>query len=80
MYPNYFLNGGRSCGKTYLSTRTVDPVHTEICPVCKGSGIYIEYRFARGQYTGNFDYSFTRTCHGCGGKGWIVVPFVYGIK
>lgn len=44
--------------------------HAEICPVCKGSGIYCEY----------VDYVHTtgpinkRTCHGCSGKGWITVP------
>ena len=43
--------------------------HGEICPVCKGSGIYKEY----------YDYVHTtgawsqRTCHGCNGKGWVVI-------
>jgi hypothetical protein len=30
--------------------------HSELCPVCKGSGV--------------FD---GRTCHGCGGSGWVTV-------
>lgn len=75
-----FICGGRSCGKTYLTNHTRQDSHTELCPVCHGTGKYIEHHFARGQSTGNFDYSFTRTCHGCGGKGWVVVYYTYGMR
>ena len=40
--------------------------HAEICPICNG----------RGKVTEDFDTSGEldkRTCHGCGGKGWITV-------
>lgn len=81
MYPNfYFIGGGRSYGKTYLTNHTMQNTHTELCPVCHGSGKYTEYHFARGQSTSHFDYSFTRTCHGCGGKGWVIVPTIYGLR
>lgn len=80
MYPNYFIGGGRSYGKTFLTNHTAQNVHTELCPVCHGTGKYTEWHFARGQSTGCFDYSFTRTCHGCGGKGWVVVTTTYGIR
>lgn len=81
MNSNYYINlGGRGYGKTYLTNTTAQPTHTEICPICQGTGKYIEWHFARGQSTGNFDYYFTRTCHGCGGKGWIVVPTIYGVQ
>jgi len=37
-------------------------VHSEICPICWGKG-YIE----------NY-YGTRKRCHGCSGKGWILVP------
>lgn len=43
--------------------------HSEICPVCKGTGIYKEY-YDYVNTTGAFSQ---RTCHGCLGKGWIVI-------
>lgn len=39
--------------------------HSEICPVCKGTGIYKEY-YDYVNTTGAFSQ---RTCHGCLGKG-----------
>ena len=39
-----------------------------LCPVCKGSGRFMRYDYS-------YDivpYSDTM-CHGCGGKGWVVV-------
>lgn len=51
-----------------------------LCPVCQGKGVYTHYVFARGQQTAHFDYQYTKTCHGCGGKGWVVVTAVCGIK
>lgn len=82
MCPNYdfICSGGRGYGKTFNMNKIVQNTHAEICPVCNGSGKYIEYNFARGQSTGNFDYSFISTCHGCGGKGWVVVGTIYGIR
>ncbi len=41
--------------------------HSEICPICNGSGQYKEYS----NYT-SYTY-IQRTCHGCNGKGWITV-------
>ena len=54
--------------------------HTEICPVCKGTGIYKHYRDYF-EMTSGICY-LEQTCHGCGGKGWIVVPELrrYGIN
>lgn len=44
--------------------------HAEICPVCGGSGKYKE--------TYNMNYTnatyIEKTCHGCEGKGWVIVP------
>jgi DnaJ-class molecular chaperone len=41
--------------------------HAELCPVCKGSG----------QVQDNNESGTSiiyKTCHGCKGNGWIVVP------
>lgn len=43
--------------------------HAEICPVCQGSGKYREYI----NYATTTNASYERTCHGCGGKGWVTV-------
>lgn len=41
--------------------------HSEICPVCKGTGKYKEYT--------NYSCSIysEHTCHGCNGKGWVTI-------
>lgn len=48
----------------------------QICPVCNGSGRYREeYNFGHSVTSGS---SYTeRTCHGCGGKGYIIIPTFY---
>ena len=50
--------------------------HAEICPVCRGSGKYKE--------TYNMNYTnatyIEKTCHGCQGKGWVIVPEAQEIK
>lgn len=44
----------------------------DLCPVCNGSGIYINYK-----YSGTtIKWQSKTTCHGCGGKGWVVVPTI----
>lgn len=43
--------------------------HAEICPVCKGSGKYKQY----GEGLSTISY-YETTCHGCNGKGWVIVP------
>ena len=48
--------------------------HPEICPICKGSGKYREYR----DYVTTISPYFETVCHGCQGKGWIVVPNIGG--
>lgn len=59
--------------------------HSEICPICKGSGksVYINY------FVSHFSYfPFTSvpmlyketTCNGCNGKGWIAVQDLENIK
>lgn len=45
--------------------------HSEICPVCKGSGKYRQYPTT--DLTVQVSYIET-VCHGCSGTGWIVVP------
>ena len=45
----------------------------DLCPVCKGTGEYTEYIECEGTI---FKVSTKRTCHGCGGKGWVVIPTV----
>jgi len=48
----------------------------QLCPVCNGSGQYTKYTF-----TSNILVPGPRkaegkpkTCHGCQGKGWIMLP------
>ncbi len=41
--------------------------HSEICPICQGSGKAVPEGYWAG---GPESYP---TCHGCGGKGWIVI-------
>lgn len=48
----------------YIEVEECKP-YADICPVCKGGGMYREYR----NYT-NCVY-IERQCHGCGGKGWV---------
>lgn len=48
-----------------------------LCPVCNGSGQYKEHFNDYGISTRTY---IIRTCHGCGGKGWVVVPTTYGIR
>lgn len=43
--------------------------HAEVCPVCKGSGKYKQY----GEGLSTVSY-YETTCHGCNGKGWVIVP------
>jgi hypothetical protein len=38
----------------------------QICPICGGSGQVHESRQEGSSYAGGM-----KTCHGCGGKGWI---------
>ena len=45
--------------------------HAEICPVCKGNGTITKYYAPIEHTTAQTSYSYT--CHGCGGKGWVVV-------
>jgi hypothetical protein len=48
--------------------------HAEICPICHGTGklsAKVEEWVTTG---GNVGY---KTCHGCGGKGWIEVADSY---
>lgn len=43
-------------------------MHSEVCPLCGGTGLYKEY-----QNYSSITY-LSKTCHGCKGKGWISVP------
>ena len=43
--------------------------HSEICPVCNGTGLYKEYL----DYVSTTGPVSVRTCHGCNGKGWVTV-------
>ena len=73
----YFYNQNK---KAVLTNTTATNVRTELCPVCKGTGKYVHYHFARGQSTAHFDWWYETTCHGRNGKGWVVVPVYYGIR
>lgn len=45
--------------------------HAEKCPVCGGTGTYVQkYQPAHSTTTITLQRS---TCHGCGGKGWVTV-------
>ncbi len=57
------------CRTTFIHS----PGKAQLCPVCKGSG-----EVGNGLPGINEDGTVsaqegTRTCHGCGGKGWVVV-------
>lgn len=41
-------------------------MHAEICPVCKGKGLIVD-EYSTSSWP-------TKTCHGCGGSGWVTVP------
>lgn len=42
------------------------------CPLCHGSGT--KYNFPKGiTWSGNPPENWKVPCHGCGGKGWVVV-------
>lgn len=51
----------------------------QICQICQGTGKYIAVKY-RNPYEpypfifSQIEYYNKTTCHGCGGKGWIVVP------
>lgn len=42
--------------------------HAEVCPVCKGTGKYRQYGEGLTSYT-----YFETVCHGCHGKGWVII-------
>jgi len=42
--------------------------HAELCPVCKGAGKLPQ---ENGETS---SIPLWRTCHGCGGMGWVPVP------
>ena len=44
----------------------------DLCPVCRGTGIYKEII----NYGTSAECGTERACHGCGGKGWVVIPTV----
>ncbi len=46
----------------------------EICPVCNGGG-KLKDNMNDYDYTGTPDA--VKTCHGCGGQGWIVIKEEY---
>jgi len=45
--------------------------HAEVCPVCGGSGQV--NKEAQAWTNSTTDATFKTTCHGCGGRGWVVV-------
>lgn len=47
-----------------------------ICPVCKGSGVY--YTNVTNMSSTATTAAYSHTCHGCSGKGWIVIEDYYG--
>lgn len=50
--------------------------HSEICPVCKGTGKIREYNSSFSPFGFNYNSGFNfaeKVCHGCQGKGWVTV-------
>lgn len=45
--------------------------HAEICPVCKGTGKYVQQ--LNPTNTTGINSSISMTCHGCHGQGWVTV-------
>lgn len=66
-----------SLNKKYNYAQAISQQQVAKCPVCDGSGKYREGLKDYGISTRTF---ITRTCHGCSGKGWVVVPIIYGIR
>ena len=49
--------------------------HAEICPVCSGEGKITKHYSPTDHTTAQTSYSYT--CHGCNGKGWVIVQDGY---
>jgi DnaJ-class molecular chaperone len=47
--------------------------HAERCPVCNGAGT-LPVTDLEGYPVTNTGGPMTKPCHGCYGKGWVVVP------
>ncbi len=49
--------------------------HAERCLICNGKGVYVTP-------PDSYDNSLAapKTCHGCGGKGWVSVEDTYPVK
>jgi hypothetical protein len=45
---------------------------TDTCPLCRGEG-----RLKFGQIAPARSGEMGRTCHGCGGKGWVALHEIY---
>jgi len=41
-----------------------------ICPVCNGTGKYTRFPDPSGTNAAEYE----QICHGCGGKGYVVIP------
>lgn len=78
MNPYNVYSGGRGYGKTFQTNQIVQNTRAELCLVCRGTGKYKEVIEFNPSYTSK-GY-IERTCHGCGGKGWVVVAVTYGIR
>ncbi len=46
-------------------------MHSEICPVCSSEG---KLCVGLTQSAVCYGLPVLKTCHGCGGRGWVVVP------
>lgn len=40
--------------------------HAQTCPICNGEGMIKEFTATTGG-------DYTKTCHGCDGRGWVTV-------
>lgn len=64
----------KNYGRMHFSSTS----HVELCPVCNGSGKFKEYLTSN--FTGTTCSYIERTCHGCNGKGWVVVATTYSVR
>ena len=66
----YFAVSAAYPPPTYTLTTTTDPGATtaQRCPVCNGTGGSGRWRFTDPQSPAAGGW---RTCHGCGGRGWV---------
>ena len=56
--------------ETLKGEGSIKMAHAEKCPVCNGTGTVVVLPDPRGTSA----VPTYQVCHGCGGRGWVVIP------